>query len=94
MMGVEELLQECGIFKRHESRKHENSTFSEHCLLCGKIFSKEKSYRNTLIINHGPSDKFYEKESAFNHNVVTYRFSFEEDQANFTDWTNVKFWKM
>jgi len=69
--------------RRHESRVHENSTFSEHCLLCGKLFFEADKLQKHLIINHGPSDKFYEKESAFRRTVITYRFNFDDNQANF-----------
>lgn len=68
---------------RHKQRKHLNTDFSENCLLCGKTFLDSDNLQKHLIIDHGPSDKFYEKESAFHHAVLKYRFNYGEDQNNF-----------
>ena len=70
---------------RHKQRKHINTGFSENCLLCGETFTEPDKLQKHLIINHGPSDKFYEKESAFHHSVVTYRFNYDENQFNFNE---------
>jgi len=38
-----------------------------------------------LITKHGPSDKFYEKESAFSRSVMIYRLCYGDNQTNFVN---------
>jgi len=68
---------------RHKQRRHLKTDFSEHCLLCGELFFEADRLQMHLITKHGPSEKFYEKESAFNRSVLIYRFNYNENQANF-----------
>ena len=68
---------------RHISRKHKNSDISENCLLCRKTFQDITKLQEHLIIDHGPSEKFYEKESAFHHTVQVYRYNYDGNQLNF-----------
>lgn len=84
--------KDCGMsfsriwnLKRHQQRAHLNSGFSDNCLLCGKTFTESDELQKHLIIDHGPSDKFYEKESAFQHTVLKYRYNYEENQNNFNE---------
>ena len=70
---------------RHKQRKHLNSSFSENCLLCGKTFFEADNLQRHLIVDHGPSEKFYEKESAFHRAVLKYRFNYEENQTSFNN---------
>jgi len=63
---------------RHRQRKHSNTNFSEHCILCGEIFFKVDDLQKHLVVKHGPSDKFYEKESAFRKSIITYRYNYPE----------------
>ena len=72
---------------RHEQRYH-NDTFSESCLLCQKVFFDNKKLQKHLILDHGPSEKFYLKESAFEETVVKYRLTFGEDELNFNNAQN------
>ncbi len=71
--------------ERHKQRKHLNNNFSENCLLCGETFLEANKLQTHLIVDHGPSDKFYEKESAFEHTVLNYRFNYDENQNNFNE---------
>jgi len=70
---------------RHLQRKHLNSDFSENCLLCGKTFTEPDVLQKHLIIDHGPSDKFYEHSSAFKRDVIVYRYNYKEDVYNFKE---------
>ena len=70
--------------QRHLQRYHINNDIIEKCVLCGQLFNNitilNKHYRKY----HKPSKKFYEKESAFRKNVVTYRYNYLDDEYNFT----------
>ena len=67
---------------RHEQRYHNNS-LGESCLLCKKVFMENKKLQEHLILDHGPSEKFYLKESAFEEAVLKYRLIFDDTERNF-----------
>jgi len=68
---------------RHYERFHLQQDFVEKCLLCGQIFQSCDELQNHYKISHKPSAKFYEKESAFRKNVVSYRYNFTDEDTNF-----------
>jgi len=68
---------------RHIEKHHENNTFSENCLLCGKIFTQSDKLQEHLIIDHGPSEKFYINESAFHGVAVKYRYNYKDEPVSF-----------
>jgi len=70
---------------RHVVRKHSKSDFSERCLLCNEIFFDANKLQVHLITKHGPSAKFYEKESAFDSTVMIYRLTYDTNQTNFNN---------
>jgi hypothetical protein len=70
---------------RHKARKHSGSDISENCLLCGKAFQDVTKLQEHLIGDHGPSDKFYAKESAFNQSVQVFRYNYDTEQLNFNN---------
>jgi len=70
---------------RHIERVHSNNLFSESCLLCGKFFTESEKLQIHLILDHTPSTKFVEKESAFEKTIQTYRFVFDDNHVNFNE---------
>lgn len=68
---------------RHYERFHLQQDFVEKCLLCGQIFNTCEDLQNHYKASHKPSAKFYEKESAFRKNVVSYRYNYTENINNF-----------
>jgi hypothetical protein len=82
---------DCGIvftrnwnLNRHKERYH-NNEFSENCLLCQENFTDNRRLQEHLIADHGPSERFLLKSSAFNQTIVKYRFTFDENELNFTN---------
>lgn len=72
---------------RHEQQYH-NETFAESCLLCQKVFTENRKLQEHLILDHGPSEKFYLKDSAFEESVVKYQLTFDENEMNFNNAQN------
>jgi len=72
-------------YNRHYSRYHSDNVFSENCLLCGKTFTESGKLQKHLIIDHGPSDKFYQNEAAFQGAVIKYRLNFDLNQTSFNE---------
>ena len=72
---------------RHEQRYH-NVTYSESCLLCKKVFTENRKLQEHLLLDHGPSEKFILKESAFEQTITKYRFTFEDNEINFNNGQN------
>lgn len=68
---------------RHFERYHLNNDLVEKCLLCGQIFNSCKDLQTHYKTYHRPSKKFYEKESAFRKSVISYRYTFEENELDF-----------
>ena len=68
---------------RHYERHHLTQDFVEKCLLCGQIFQTCEEIQNHYKTFHKPSDKFYEKESAFRKSVVSFRYDYRQDVTNF-----------
>jgi hypothetical protein len=82
---------DCGIvftrnwnLNRHKERYH-NNEFSENCLLCQENFTDNRRLQEHLIEDHGPSERFLLKSSAFNQTIVKYRLTFDENELNFTN---------
>ena len=69
---------------RHFERFHNNDDLVEKCFLCGQVFQNIELLNRHYQSFHRPSKKFYEKESAFRKNVITYRFNFSENEFNFS----------
>ena len=68
---------------RHFERYHLNNDLVEKCLLCGQVFDSCQNLQKHYKSYHKPSKKFYEKESAFKKSVVSFRFTFEENELEF-----------
>jgi len=68
---------------RHFERYHNNNDIVEKCLLCGLLFENITLLNRHYRQIHKPSKQFYEKESAFRKNVITFRFNFPDDIVNF-----------
>lgn len=68
---------------RHEQRYHNNDKITESCLLCKKIFHDNRKLQEHIILDHGPSEKFLLKESAFEETIVKYRLTFDDQELNF-----------
>lgn len=82
---------DCGIvftrrwnLNRHRERYHDNE-FSENCLLCQENFTNNRRLQEHLIADHGPSERFLLKSSAFNQTIVKYRLTYDENELNFTN---------
>jgi len=69
---------------RHFERFHVNNDLVEKCLLCGQVFENCKSLQKHYSSYHKPSKKFYEKESAFKKSVISFRYTFSENELNFS----------
>lgn len=68
---------------RHYERYHLAQDFVEKCLLCGQIFQNCEEIQKHYKEYHQPSNKFYEKESAFRKTVQTFRYNFDDETKNF-----------
>ena len=68
---------------RHYQRYHLAEDFVEKCLLCGQIFHSCNEIQKHYKDFHKPSDKFYQKESAFRKSVVSFRFEYDHNSTNF-----------
>lgn len=69
---------------RHFERFHNQNDIVEKCLLCGQVFETLELLNKHYRSFHRPTKKFYQKESAFRKNVVTYRFNYGENELNFS----------
>jgi len=72
---------------RHQQRYH-REVYSESCLLCQKVFTENRRLQEHLIVDHGPSENFVLNASAFEHAVVKYRLTFDENELNFNNAQN------
>lgn len=72
---------------RHQLRYH-RETYNESCLLCQKVFTENRKLQEHLIIDHGPSEQFILKASAFEETVVKYRLTFGDEEFNFNNAQN------
>lgn len=72
---------------RHQQRYHQE-VYSESCILCQKVFTENKRLQEHLIVDHGPSEQFLVKSSAFEESVVKYRLTFDENELNFNNAQN------
>ena len=67
---------------QHIQHVHGNE-LTERCLLCGQIFKDCASIQEHFLLYHKPSRHFIVKESAFNRNIVTYRYNYLETETDF-----------
>jgi|694.fasta_scaffold18803_9 hypothetical protein len=72
---------------RHQLRYHRDS-YNESCLLCQKVFTENRKLQEHLITDHGPSEQFILKDSAFEETVVKYRLTFGDEEFNFNNAQN------
>jgi len=68
--------------KKHIHHLHGNEII-EKCFLCGQLFEDRLTLQEHYRKYHKPSRHFVVKDSAFNRNVVTYRYNFLETETNF-----------
>ena len=69
---------------RHFETFHNNNDIVEKCVLCGQIFNDIALLNDHYRKFHKPTKKFYEKESAFRKNVITYRYYYSDTEFNFS----------
>jgi len=69
-------------------QRYHRENYFESCILCKKPFNDSEKLQKHLVIDHGPSDKFLLKESAFEENVVHYRLTFDQNERNFNNGQN------
>ena len=67
---------------RHYERFHMNSAIVQKCFLCGQIFENSEKIQEHYLTNH-TVHKFKTVESAFRKAVITYRYTFKENEFNF-----------
>ena len=64
---------------RHYERFHMNSAIVQKCFLCGQIFENSEKIQEHYLTNH-TVHKFKTVESAFRKAVITYRYTFKENE--------------
>jgi len=85
LAGCNKVFSRIWNLNRHIQRKHQNSNFSEKCILCNAIFFEADKLQEHLLMHHRPSNQFYIRESAFRNSIMTYRYDFDlpDEQTNF-----------
>ena len=68
--------------RKHIHHLHGNQIV-EKCFLCGQLFAERLALQEHYRKYHKPSRHFAVKDSAFNRNVVTFRYTFLENENNF-----------
>jgi len=68
--------------KTHIHHQH-GERIVEKCFLCGQLFEDRLKLQEHYSKYHKPSRHFVIKESAFNRNVITYRYNYLENEINF-----------
>lgn len=68
--------------KNHIHHSH-GEQIVEKCFLCGQLFEDRLTLQEHYSKYHRPSRHFVIKESAFNRNVITYRYNYLENEINF-----------
>jgi hypothetical protein len=67
---------------RHYEKFHLNSNIVEKCFLCGQIFENCQKLQEHYLSQH-TVHKFKPVESAFKKAIITYRYTFRENEFNF-----------
>jgi hypothetical protein len=72
--------------RRYSLKNHYNALHGEKivekCFLCGQIFEDRPSLEEHYSKYHKPSRHFIVKESAFNKNVITYRYNYLQNEID------------
>lgn len=68
---------------RHYEKFHLHSSIVEKCYLCGQIFENCQKLQEHYISHHTFNKKFKVIESAFRKSIITYRYTFRENEFNF-----------
>jgi hypothetical protein len=68
---------------RHYEKFHLHATIVEKCYLCGQIFENCHKLQEHYISHHTFNKKFKVIESAFRKSIITYRYTFRENEFNF-----------
>ena len=68
---------------RHYEKFHLHATIVEKCYLCGHIFENCHKLQEHYISHHTFNKKFKVIESAFRKSIITYRYTFRENEFNF-----------
>lgn len=73
--------------RRYDLKKHIHALHGEQivekCFLCGQLFESRQPLEEHYRKYHKPSRHFVVKDSAFNKNVITFRYTFLENETNF-----------
>lgn len=72
---------------RHYEKFHLNSNLVEKCFLCGQIFESCEKMQEHYLTQH-TLHKFKPVESAFKRAIITYRYTFSENEFNFAQAQN------
>lgn len=64
---------------RHINFSHSNTLTVEKCYICGSLFSTCTELQNHIQNQHHHSSKFVILKSAFQRNIVSYRYSYDKD---------------
>ena len=67
---------------RHYEKFHMNSVIVEKCFLCREIFENGEKLQQHYLSQH-TVHKFKPVESAFKKSVITYRYTYKENEFNF-----------
>lgn len=79
----------CGrrFVRKYDLRRHihhlHGEAIMEKCFLCGQLAENREILENHYRKYHKPSRHFVVKDSAFNRNVVTFRYNFLENEQDF-----------
>ena len=75
--------------RQHINSKHlQTSESVEKCFLCGQIYPDSDELQKHYAIAHKPSRRFIVKESAYQKNLLTYRYHFLPSETNFEEAQN------
>lgn len=81
--------ENCGrrFTRRYDLKNHIHQVHGEKivekCFLCGQIFESRRSLEEHYSKYHKPSRHFVVKDSAFNRNVITYRYNYLANEIDF-----------
>ncbi len=79
----------CGrrFTRRYDLRRHihnlHGDTIMEKCFLCGQLTENRQQLETHYRKYHKPSRHFIVKDSAFNRNVITYRYNYLDNERDF-----------
>src|SRR5574343_459247 len=79
----------CGrrFVRKYDLRRHihqlHGEAIMEKCFLCGQLAENRQILESHYRKVHKPSRHFIVKDSAFNRNVITFRYNFLENERDF-----------